>query len=123
MFASFREQKLERVDNNTPSLKIAEWKKCAKTREAHKELFTNKGLLTKITTTAFKSYQVKDVPVMHSAYVLAICDIVLNPKNPGIKCNDKAVLKRVEFLMVNNNVRSNLYSKFRNISYFADINA
>ena len=83
-----------------PSSKIAEWKKCAKTREAHKELFNNKGLLTKITITAFKSYQVKDVPVMHSAYVLAICDIILNPKNSGIKCNDKAVLKRVKIFTV-----------------------
>jgi hypothetical protein len=116
LFSSFEEQKLEHVDNNTSSLKLAEWKKNPKTRKAHNELFKNNELLAEITTTTFKSYQVKEILAMHWAYVLAIRDIVLNPRNLGIKCNDKAVLRRIGFLMVNNNVRSTLKFKNFNIS-------
>lgn len=101
MFSNFGEQNLERVDNNTTSAKLTEWKKGAKTRKAHNELFRNHDILTKIATTVFKSDKDKDIPPLHCAYILSICDIVLNPKSSGIKCNDKSVMKRVEFLMVN----------------------
>ncbi|CAB4407036.1 unnamed protein product [Rhizophagus irregularis] len=92
-------EKLERVDSSASSKKIAEWKKSAKTREAYQELFENQGILTKITSFVFKSYEGSELPPEHWVYVLAICDIVLNPSSPGIKCNDKLVLKRVDFLM------------------------
>ncbi|GBC35770.2 hypothetical protein GLOIN_2v1867789 [Rhizophagus irregularis DAOM 181602=DAOM 197198] len=72
MFSNFGEQKLERVDSSASSKKIAEWKKSAK---------------------------ISELPPEHWVYVLTICDIVLNPSSPGIKCNDKLVLKRVDFLM------------------------
>ncbi|GBC48108.2 hypothetical protein GLOIN_2v1884838 [Rhizophagus irregularis DAOM 181602=DAOM 197198] len=78
---------------------IAEWKKNAKTREAYRELFENQGILTKITSSIIKSYEGSELPLEHWVYVLAICDIVLNPSSPGIKCNDKLVLKRVDFFM------------------------
>ncbi|CAG8773517.1 19049_t:CDS:2, partial [Rhizophagus irregularis] len=58
MFSNFGEQKLERVDSSASSKKIAEWKKSSE-------------LLPK-----------------HRVYVLTICDIVLNPSSPGIKCNN-----------------------------------
>ncbi|CAB4425817.1 unnamed protein product [Rhizophagus irregularis] len=72
MFSNFGEQKLERVDSS---------------------------ILTKITSSVFKSYEDSELPPEYWIYVLAICDIVLNPSSPGIKCNDKLVLKRVDFLM------------------------
>ncbi|UZO09824.1 uncharacterized protein OCT59_030037 [Rhizophagus irregularis] len=72
MFSNFGEQKLERVDSS---------------------------ILTKITSSVFKSYESSELPPEHWVYVLTICDIVLNPSSPGIKCNDKLVLKRVDFLM------------------------
>ncbi|EXX50606.1 hypothetical protein RirG_269220 [Rhizophagus irregularis DAOM 197198w] len=99
MFSNFGEQKLERVDSSASSKKIAEWKKSAKTREAYREFFKNQGILTKITSSVFKSYEGSELPPEYWVYVLAICDIVLNPSSPGIKCNDKLVLKRVDFLM------------------------
>ncbi|GBC26149.1 hypothetical protein GLOIN_2v1870636 [Rhizophagus irregularis DAOM 181602=DAOM 197198] len=99
MFSNFGEQKLECVDSSASSKKIAEWKKSAKTREAYRELFENQGILTKITSSVFKSYEGSELPPEHWVYVLTICDIVLNPSSPGIKCNDKLVLKRVDFLM------------------------
>jgi hypothetical protein len=114
MFSNFGEQRLERVDNNTPSVKLIDWKKSVKTREAHNELFRNHEILTKITTSVFKSFKNKEIPPLHFAYVLSICDIVLNPKSLSIKCNDKSVLRRVEFLMVNYNVRHNT---LQNIKY------
>lgn len=120
MFSNFGEQKLERVDSSASSKKIAEWKKSAKTREAYRELFENQGILTKITSSVFKSYEGSELPPEHWVYVLAICDIVLNPSSPGIKCNDKLVLKRVDFLMVIITFISTL--KLKILKYFANIN-
>ena len=120
MFSNFGEQKLERVDSSASSKKIAEWKKSAKTREAYRELFKNQGILTKITSSVFKSYEGSELPPEHWVYVLAICDIVLNPSSPGIKCNDKLVLKRVDFLMVIITFISTL--KLKILKYFANIN-
>ncbi|UZO26486.1 uncharacterized protein OCT59_018708 [Rhizophagus irregularis] len=120
MFSNFSEQKLERVDSSASSKKIAEWKKSAKTREAYQELFENQGILTKITSFVFKSYEGSELPPEHWVYVLAICDIVLNPSSPGIKCNDKLVLKRVDFLMVIITFISTLTLKI--LKYFANIN-
>ena len=37
----------------------------------------------------------------HCAYVLSICDILLNPKSLGIKCNDKSVARQVNAFIVN----------------------
>ncbi len=101
MFSVFGEQRLEYVDNNTSSVKIAEWKTSEKTRAAYGELFSNHELLTKIGYTVFKQYKEKNLPTMHCAYVLSICDILLNPKSLGIKCNDKSVARRVNAFMVN----------------------
>jgi hypothetical protein len=101
MFSNFGEQNLERVDGNASSAKITEWKKDSKTREAFNKLFSNHEILQKITTTIFKLQKGNDITSLHFAYVLSICDIVLNPKSPGIKCNDKSVKKRMDFLLVN----------------------
>ena len=91
MFAAFRDEKLERVDSSTSSIKLAEWKISAKTRVAYNEIFTNYELLTRIGFNVFKQYKEKELPTMHCAYILSICDILLNPKSSGIKCNDKSV--------------------------------
>ena len=91
MFAVFGDEKLERVDSSTSSIKLAEWKTSAKTRVAYNEIFTNHELLTRIGFNVFKQYKEKELPTMHCAYILSICDILLNPKSSGIKCNDKSV--------------------------------
>jgi hypothetical protein len=102
MFSVFGEERLERVDNTTSPVKLAEWKKSEKTKNAYEILFTNRELLSKIGYTVFKSYKEKELPTMHCAYILSICDIMLNPKSSGIKCNDKSVVKRVNaFLVIN----------------------
>ncbi|CAB5366669.1 unnamed protein product [Rhizophagus irregularis] len=62
MFSNFGEQKLERVDSSTSSKKIAEWKKSAKLQEVYRELFENQGILTKITSSVFKSYEGSELP-------------------------------------------------------------
>ena len=78
-------------------------------------------MTTKITSSVFKSYEGSELPPEHWVYVLlAICDIVLNPSSPGIKCNDKLVLKRVDFLMVIITFISTL--KLKSLKYFANIN-
>src|SRR3989337_852028 len=102
MFATFGEQHLDYVDGTTASTKIVEWKTSEKTQAAYHELFQNHELLTKIGFAVFKQYKETELPTMHCAYVLAICDILLNPKSSGIKCNDKSVVRRVNaFLVIN----------------------
>lgn len=101
MFAAFGEERLERVDSTTSSVKLAEWKMSEKTRAAYNEIFTNHDLLVKIGYNVFKQYKEKHLPTMHCAYILSICDILLNPKSSGIKCNDKSVIKRVNAFLVN----------------------
>lgn len=102
MFGVFGEQLLDYVDNNTPSVRIAEWKMSQKTKAAYIELFQNHELLSKIGYVVFKQYKGQELPTMHCAYVLSICDIVLNPKSSGIKCNDHSVVKRVNAFLVSN---------------------
>jgi hypothetical protein len=100
LFAAFGEERLERVDSTTSLAKLAEWKSSEKTKRAYNELFTNQELLSKIGYTVFKTYKEEELPTMHCAYILSICDILLNPKSSGIKCNDRSVVKRVNAFLV-----------------------
>lgn len=101
MFAAFGEERLERVDSTTSPGKLAEWKDSEKTRKAYEELFSNHDLLSKIGHNVFKSHKEKELPTMHCAYILSICDIVLNPRSSGIKCSDRSVVRRVNAFLVN----------------------
>ena len=100
LFSMFGEEKLSRVDNNTASIHLAEWKQSEKTRNAYDELFNNNQLLSDIGYVVFKKYKGKMLPKMHCAFVLAISDILLNPLNPNIKCKDKSVARRVHAFLV-----------------------
>ena len=80
---------------------MAEWKTSERTKKAYKDLFANHNLLSRIGHNVFKSYKEKELPTMHCAYILAICDIVLNPRSSGIKCNDRSVVRRVNAFLVN----------------------
>jgi hypothetical protein len=102
IFSIFGEERLEKIDNNTSSRHIVEWKSSEKTRKAYDELFNNDKLLAKIGYQVFKQYRDKPLPPMHCAFILAISDILLNPLNSGIKCKDKSVARRVHTFMVNN---------------------
>ena len=108
MFAAFGEQQLDRIDNTTFPLKLSEWKSSEKTRAAYSELFSNHDLLTKIGQSVFRQYKEKKLPSIYCAYVLSICDIFLNPKSSGIKCNDKSVVRRINTFLVNVCNTSNL---------------
>ena len=101
IFVAFGEERLERIDNTTSPVKLAEWKNSEKTKKAYEELFSNHDLLSKIGHNVFKSYKEKELPTMHCAYILSICDIVLNPRSSGIKCNDRSVVRRVNAFLVN----------------------
>ena len=101
MFVTFSEERLEHVDSTTSPGKLAEWKASEKTKAAYNELFSNQVLLSRIGYNVFKSYKEKELPTMHCAYVLSICDILLNPKSSGIKCNDRSVVRRVNAFLVN----------------------
>ena len=90
MFINFRER-LEFIDNNAIATKIVEWKSSEKTKTAYEALYTESELLTRIGCLVFKRN--KELPITYCAYIFAICDIVLNLRTHGIKCNDKSVVK------------------------------
>ena len=94
-------KRLDYIDNNVSAAKIVEWKSSEKTKGAYKVLFSESELLDTIGRAVFKQYRDKDLPTAHCAYIIAICDILLNFKSPRIKCNDKSVVKRVNALLVN----------------------
>jgi hypothetical protein len=96
----FGEERLKKVDNNTPSRHLAEWKSSEKTRATYDALFGNNDMLTSIGYAAFKRYRDKTLPTMHCAYVMSICDILLSPYSSGIKCSDKSVTRRVSIFLV-----------------------
>src|ERR1051325_11046103 len=114
MFAAFGDEKLERVDSSTSSIKLAEWKTSEKTRLAYGEIFTNHEFLIRIGFNIFKQYKEKELSTMHCAYILSICDILLNPKSSGIKCNDKSVVRHVHAFLVNIRriLKLNFYNKY-----------
>lgn len=58
--------------------------------------------------------------MMHCAFVLAICDILLSPSSPGIKCKDKSVARRVHAFMVSNTLNL-LKVCIKNHSQISDI--
>src|SRR5271170_100356 len=95
IFAVFGEDRLEKMDNNTPSRRLAEWKSSEKTCTAYDTLFGSEEMLTNIGYAAFKRYRDKSLLTMHCAYVMSICDILLSPYSSGIKCNNKSVTRRV----------------------------
>ena len=80
-------------------MKLAEWKNSEKTKKAYKELFSNHDLL--FCHNVFKSYKEKELSTMHCAYILSICDIILNLRSSGIKCSDRSVIRRVNAFLVN----------------------
>ena len=69
---------------------------------AYKNLFQNNKLLTNIGYMVFKEYKEKALPLMHCAFVLAICDILLSPLSPEIKCKDRSVARHIYTFMVSN---------------------
>ncbi|GBB95827.1 hypothetical protein RclHR1_02620018 [Rhizophagus clarus] len=91
MFTTFGKDRLERIDNNTFPVKITEWKNSKKTKKAYEELFTNHELLSKIGYSVFRSHKEEELSTMHCAYILPICDILLNLKSS----NDRSVTRHV----------------------------
>ena len=79
MFVNFGER-LDHIDNNSSAAKIVEWKSSERTKAAYKALFSEEELLNTIGQVVFKQYRDKDLPTIYCAYIIAICDILLNPK-------------------------------------------
>ncbi|RIB06570.1 hypothetical protein C2G38_2277035 [Gigaspora rosea] len=96
LFSVFNEENLDRIDSNISPIKLAEWKSSLKTKAAYEKLFKDQQILLKIGYTVFKQYENKELPPLHCAFILSICDILLNPKSLSIKCNDKSVMRRVD---------------------------
>jgi len=62
MFAAFGDNRLDRVNSTTPTLRLAEWKASEKTRKAYSELFPimicfQKSDMAYLNSTERKNYQ------------------------------------------------------------------
>ena len=75
IFSVFGEERLDRVDSTTSTTKLAEWKASEKTRNAYNDLFNSQEMLSSIGYSVFKSFKEKELPSIHCAYILSICDI------------------------------------------------
>ena len=100
IFSVFGEDRLEKVNNNTSSHHLVEWKTSEKTCAAYNSLFGNEEMLFNIGYAIFKRYHGKSLPTMHCTYVISICDILLNPYSSGIKCSNKSVTRWVSIFLV-----------------------
>ncbi|KAF0481615.1 hypothetical protein F8M41_023534 [Gigaspora margarita] len=93
LFSVFNEEHLDHINSNISPIKLAEWKSNIKTKTAYEELFKDQQILLKIEYIVFKQYKNKELPLLHYAFILSICDILLNPKSLNIKYNDKSVMR------------------------------
>ena len=50
----------------------------------------------------FKEYKEKVLLIMYCIFILAICDILLSPSSPEIKCKDRLVARYINVFMISN---------------------
>ena len=97
LFSYFGESNLSRITTSDTPSEIAKWKKSAKVAQCYKKLFDNRNnVLAKILEKVFGKNLPPDA---HSAYAIAICTTILNPKGEGIQLSEK-LIKKIQLLLV-----------------------
>ena len=86
--AIFKEFRLQMISKKNVKV-IADWKKSKQVRECYQKLYAeNDNTIEKIAKRAFPSISEDDETFENIyIYTAAVCDIVLNPKYPDIKCS------------------------------------
>ena len=91
LFSYFGESNLSRITTSDTPSEIAKWKKSAEVAQCYKKLFDNRNnVLAKILEKVFGKNLPPDA---HSAYAIAICTTILNPKGEGIQLSEELMKK------------------------------
>ena len=96
LFSYFGESNLSRITTSDTPSEIAKWKKSAEVAQCYKKLFDNRNnVLAKILEKVFGKNLPPDA---HSAYAIAICTTILNPKGEGIQLSEELMKKNSMFI-------------------------
>lgn len=102
MFDIFGENLLARINTNAAAESIREFKKSTKTKRTFKCLFKvdDDGSLPYIQAIRNKAWGKKKTTEKDTAFTLAVCEVVLNPKHLKISIGDIALRKRYDAYLV-----------------------
>ena len=104
MFNVFGENHLTHINTTADVNAIQIFKRSHKTKEAFNCLFEldDDNTLLFIEAIKKKAWGKKSTTKMDTAFTLAICDIMLNPRHPKISVNDDALHNRFDVYLVRN---------------------
>jgi hypothetical protein len=98
LFSYFGESNLTRITTSDTPSEIAKWKNSTEVAQCYKKLFDNRNnVLAKILEKVFGKNLPPDV---HSAYAIAICTTILNPKGEGIQLSEELMKKKFDCYLV-----------------------
>ena len=102
MFDVFGENYLTRVNTSTEAKDITAFKKSDKTKKAFKCLFKadDDKSLPYVEAIKRKAWGRKKTTTFDTAFILAVCEVVLNPRHPRISVSDNALHKRFDVYLV-----------------------
>ncbi|RIB14387.1 hypothetical protein C2G38_2195258 [Gigaspora rosea] len=85
---------------NASAPEIVNWKKSNQIAACFRSLFeqTESGVywIDMIARSAFSTAAVPTMTSEHCAFMLAVCDIILNPKSKHVKCTEKLMKRRLK---------------------------
>ena len=96
--AIFKELGLQVTNNKKNATNIVEWKKSSKVRECYNRLYSNdENAIENIARYAFPNISEKE-ELFDDIYIytVAVCDIILNPEYPDMKCAKKPLERRLQ---------------------------
>ena len=98
MFDIFGENCLTHINTTANADAIKAFKRSHKTKEAFDCLFEpdDNNTLSYIEAIKKKTWEKKNTTGMDTAFTLAVCEIVLNPKHPKISVDDNALCNQFD---------------------------
>src|SRR5688572_33063760 len=98
MFDTFGENKLTRINTIAKANDIQKFKSSSKTKEAFKCLFEmdDDNGLPYVEAIKKKAWGKKSTTMRDTAFTLAVCEVILNPKHPKISVGDNALYNRFD---------------------------
>jgi hypothetical protein len=102
MFDIFGESNLTRINTSARVDDIQTFKKSKKTKAAFECLFETdyNNNLPYVEAIKKKAWGKKNTTKKDTAFTLAVCDIVLNPKHPKISVSDNSLRNRFNLYLV-----------------------
>ncbi|CAG8685084.1 4912_t:CDS:2, partial [Ambispora leptoticha] len=96
----FGREKLPPLKSNAAAAAIVSWKESQAVSNCYRMLFEkdNKGTLWvyTIARTAFSAVAVPTLTSAHCAFMLVVCDILLNPRLQNVQCTERRMKRCIE---------------------------